>query len=152
MDIARLLAEEAEVAEQTRDHSITYTRNRSRSKEPAQVYSLRVPVDRLEELRQVAAAQHLAPSALMRRWVLDRLDQEQDMASRRDEAAEEHGDDVVVVTRERYESDISQGLALAREEIDAAVAKEVEQRLAPLVQQIRTLVAEAPEETDPQGS
>jgi aryl-alcohol dehydrogenase-like predicted oxidoreductase len=42
----------------------------------SQVYSLRIPVDRLAELRQVAEADGVEPSALMRQWVLDRLDAE----------------------------------------------------------------------------
>ena len=42
----------------------------------SQVYSVRVPVDRLEDLRQLAAARGEAPTALMRQWVLERLDEE----------------------------------------------------------------------------
>jgi hypothetical protein len=44
---------------------------------PWQVYGLRIPVDRLAELRHVAEADGVEPSALMRQWVLDRLDAEQ---------------------------------------------------------------------------
>jgi len=40
------------------------------------VYSLRIPVDRLEQLRRLAAEKHMTPSALMRAWVLERLDAE----------------------------------------------------------------------------
>ncbi|RBY84572.1 hypothetical protein [Blastococcus sp. TF02A-30] len=43
-------------------------------KEPSQVYSIRIPTDRLEELRTVAAARGIAPSQLMRTWVIERLD------------------------------------------------------------------------------
>ena len=43
---------------------------------PSQVYSVRIPTQRLEELRLVAARQRVAPSALMRKWVLERLDKE----------------------------------------------------------------------------
>ena len=42
----------------------------------AQVYSVRIPVAALERLRRVAAATGVAPSALMRGWVLERLDSE----------------------------------------------------------------------------
>src|SRR5271165_6133563 len=45
-------------------------------KQPSQVYSVRIPVNRLEELRAVAAKQRLPPSALLREWVLERLDRE----------------------------------------------------------------------------
>lgn len=45
-------------------------------REPAQVYSLRMPVDKLERLRQAAEQAGVSPSTLMRRWVLERLDAE----------------------------------------------------------------------------
>jgi hypothetical protein len=41
---------------------------------PSQVYSVRIPVDRLEELRRVAARRGVPPSTLLREWVLERLD------------------------------------------------------------------------------
>lgn len=75
--IADLLAEEAEQAEQHRDDELGPGYRRARPpREPAQVYSLRVPVERLEQLRSLAAARHMTPSALMRAWVLERLDAE----------------------------------------------------------------------------
>lgn len=40
----------------------------------SQVYSVRIPVEALERLRRVAEASEVAPSALMREWVLERLD------------------------------------------------------------------------------
>lgn len=76
-NIADLLAEEAEQAEQHRDDELTPGYRRARpSREPAQVYSLRIPVERLEQLRSLAADRHMTPSALMRAWVLERLDVE----------------------------------------------------------------------------
>lgn len=44
----------------------------------SQVYTVRMPTDRLEELRAVADELGEQPSALMRRWVLERLDAERD--------------------------------------------------------------------------
>lgn len=41
-----------------------------------QVYSLRIPADRLEEIRTIADRLNMKPTVMMRRWVLDRLDQE----------------------------------------------------------------------------
>jgi len=41
---------------------------------PAQVYSVRIPVDRIEELRVVAERQGKLPTALIREWVIERLD------------------------------------------------------------------------------
>ena len=67
IDIA-VSADESEVIE-------TYIRPRPVT-DPAQVYSIRIPSSRLEQLRQAAAAGGAAPSALMREWVLDRLDAE----------------------------------------------------------------------------
>jgi hypothetical protein len=45
-------------------------------KEPSQVYSVRIPVARLDELRKIAAGCEQAPSTLLREWVLERLDME----------------------------------------------------------------------------
>jgi DNA-binding transcriptional MerR regulator len=42
-------------------------------REPSQVYSVRIPAVRLEELRRLAEERDLPPSALMRDWTLDRL-------------------------------------------------------------------------------
>jgi hypothetical protein len=43
---------------------------------PSQVYSIRIPVERLEQLRRIAERSGLAPSVLMRRWVIERLDRD----------------------------------------------------------------------------
>ena len=75
-DIAEMLRIEAEASEEHRDDELNYVRNRTRAKDPSQVYSLRIPVHRLEELRLVAVAAGLEPSVLMRQWVLERLDAE----------------------------------------------------------------------------
>lgn len=75
-NITDLLAAEAEAAEQYRDEDDlgpTYV-PRHPPRDPSQVYSVRIPVSRLEQLRQRAAEQGVAPSALMRRWVVERLD------------------------------------------------------------------------------
>jgi hypothetical protein len=40
------------------------------------VYSLRVPVDRLELVRQFAEQENTTQAALLRKWVLERLDEE----------------------------------------------------------------------------
>jgi len=74
--MADMLAEEAEQAEQHRDDELTRGHRRAEPKEPAQVYRLRIPADRLDQLRQLAADRHTTASALMRAWVLDRLDTE----------------------------------------------------------------------------
>lgn len=46
------------------------------SSEASQVYSVRIPVDRLEQLRQLADQRGVRPTALLREFVLDRLDRE----------------------------------------------------------------------------
>jgi hypothetical protein len=76
-DIGELLAAEAEAAEAHRDAEPPYVRHvRRPRRDPSQVYTLRIPVDRLAKLRQVVHADGVEPSALMRQWVLDRLDAE----------------------------------------------------------------------------
>jgi aryl-alcohol dehydrogenase-like predicted oxidoreductase len=74
-EIAEQLAAEAEEAERHADeddHGPSYRRKHP-PRDPAQVYSLRIPVAQIEELRQLAADKGVTPSALMREWVLERL-------------------------------------------------------------------------------
>ncbi len=75
-NIAELLAAEAEAIEEHRDDAVPLVRSGRPAREPSQVYSLRVPTDKLEQLRIQAAHQHVTPSALMRLWVLERLEHE----------------------------------------------------------------------------
>lgn len=51
-----------------------WVRHREPSSGPTAVYSVRVPVDRLEELRELAAARGVQPTVLIRTWVLAHLD------------------------------------------------------------------------------
>ena len=75
--IGEVLANEAALAEQAEKRAGgPYVRSRRRPKDPAQVYSLRVPVDRLELVRQIAEREKTTQAALLRKWVLERLDQE----------------------------------------------------------------------------
>lgn len=107
-NIAQLLADEAQAAEAVRDEDVTFVRNRTRTKDPSQVYSLRLPVDRLEELRRIALRDGIAPSALMRRWVLDRLDHEAERTSRIEEKKDELGrEDLVVFAGEEYRDHVA---------------------------------------------
>lgn len=43
-------------------------------RDAAQVYSIRVPVERLEQLRSIASAKGVPPSTLMRQWVIERIE------------------------------------------------------------------------------
>lgn len=49
---------------------------RAPAADPAQVYSIRIPSARVAELRLLADERDLAPSAMVREWVLERLDRE----------------------------------------------------------------------------
>lgn len=71
-EIRELLAGEAERME-TDKTSRRHVRASSRAEEPSQVYSIRIPVDRLEQLRVIAAGNGERPTALLRRWALERL-------------------------------------------------------------------------------
>lgn len=76
-EIAELLAREAETAERNEEEEESRAYRRpAPPTNPSQVYSLRIPVDRLEQLRIVAKKLHSKPTALMRQWVLERLDEE----------------------------------------------------------------------------
>ncbi|MGH3802510.1 MAG: hypothetical protein ACRDTD_20785 [Pseudonocardiaceae bacterium] len=63
-----------EDAEATADEELEWTRHREPTKNPTAVYSVRIPVDRIEELRQLAAGRDVQPTALIRTWVLAQLD------------------------------------------------------------------------------
>jgi hypothetical protein len=76
--IEEILAEAAEESEAGRDLPADYVRARAAPKEPTQVYSLRVPVKLLEQLRLLAEAEGVEPSVLMRRWVIERIEEERD--------------------------------------------------------------------------
>ncbi|MGH3813115.1 MAG: hypothetical protein ACRDUV_11760 [Pseudonocardiaceae bacterium] len=69
----RALAEEAELV---REDTVPPTARRKtrRAKDPSQVYSVRIPVDRLEQLRRAAAARGSALPALIRGLVVAFLD------------------------------------------------------------------------------
>ncbi len=71
------LAEEAADAEAAQHESPTQMhRARTETGATSQVYTVRMPADRLAELRAVADRSGEQPSTLMRRWVLERLDDE----------------------------------------------------------------------------
>jgi len=74
----QLLAQAAADAEATRDQPATASAAR-RSKptaDPATVYSARVPVALFKRLRMFADGRGTTPSALLREWILDRLETE----------------------------------------------------------------------------
>jgi hypothetical protein len=67
------IAATVEDAEATPDEELNPTPPLT-GKKPTAVYSVRIPVERIEELRQPAAERGVAPTALMRTWVLTHLD------------------------------------------------------------------------------
>ncbi len=95
-NIADVLAEEAEAFEEAKDvpPQGRRVRNRRRTEDPSQVYSIRIPVARLEQLRRLAESRGMTPTALARLWVLQRLDQEFG-----DSAGDEDVDEVVLKLR-----------------------------------------------------
>lgn len=79
-DVKTTLAEEAQLFEKHKDDSREagdYAKPLP-PRGPAQVYSVRIPVDRLTELKALADSQDVAPSTMIRDWVLERLDSEKD--------------------------------------------------------------------------
>jgi hypothetical protein len=79
-DILAREAAEAETVAEAEDRgerkAASGQRARRQASDPSQVYSVRIPVDRLEQLRRLAEQRGVAPTALMRQFVLERLDQE----------------------------------------------------------------------------
>ena len=49
-------------------------RGRRRAADPSQVYAVRIPVSRLRRLQEVAASLNMQPTALIRQWIIERLD------------------------------------------------------------------------------
>jgi len=73
-DVAARIA--AAVADVDADPDVEprWVRHREPSKSPTAVYSVRIPVERIEELRELAASRAVQPTALIRAWVLAHLD------------------------------------------------------------------------------
>jgi len=78
LDIADILAAEAERFEREKDKPSKGPIGRPRKPEGevGMVYSIRIPVERLEELRLLAVSKGEQPTGLMRKWILERLDRE----------------------------------------------------------------------------
>jgi len=75
----RDLGEDIEAREATTDREMEpahAVRSRRAPRDPSEVYSLRIPVTRLAEVRRIAASERTTSAALLRRWVLERLDAE----------------------------------------------------------------------------
>jgi hypothetical protein len=49
-------------------------RGRKHAADPSQVYAVRIPVSKLDKLRELAEQLDMAPTALIRQWVIERLD------------------------------------------------------------------------------
>jgi hypothetical protein len=77
-DIRKLLADEAARFERAKDRPARrpYGRPPVPVGERGQVYAIRIPLERLEEFRALAERRGEAPTALMRAWLLERLDRE----------------------------------------------------------------------------
>jgi hypothetical protein len=44
--------------------------------DPGQVYSIRIPVSQIETVRRLAVARGMKPSAMLRNWIIERLNDE----------------------------------------------------------------------------
>lgn len=76
-DIRKVLAAEAEDAEANRgDAPRAMVRSRNSAQPASQVYTVRMPVERLAELKALADRSGMPASTLLREWVLERLDEE----------------------------------------------------------------------------
>jgi hypothetical protein len=72
-NITEILDEVAQRAIEAESDERPRYRNRKLGSNPSQVYSIRIPVSQLNDLRKLAQRRGEAPSAMMRRWVLERL-------------------------------------------------------------------------------
>lgn len=74
--LAREAAEAEERADAEERDEITPARGqrgRRRATDPSQVYAVRIPVSQLRKLREAADSLNMQPSALIRQWVIERL-------------------------------------------------------------------------------
>ena len=78
-DISETLRKEAELVEAEPEQDYPY-RSPQKPRHPSQVYSLRIPPDRLEDLRTIADERGIPPATLLRQWVLERLDAEKSLS------------------------------------------------------------------------
>ena len=75
--LAEFLASEAEeVGRQLDEPPRRMFHSRRQAADPSQVYSVRMPIGKLEQLRRLAAKAEMNPSSLMRQWILERLEEE----------------------------------------------------------------------------
>jgi hypothetical protein len=81
-NIRELLAREAAEAEARADAedrgevpAPPGRRGNRKASDPSQVYPVRIPVARINELREVAERLGVPPTALIRQWVIERLDE-----------------------------------------------------------------------------
>ena len=77
-DLDEMLAETAaavEAEDATPAEGYQFVR-RAAPREAGQVYSIRIPAEKLRQVRQVAELDGVQPSVMMREWVLERLEKE----------------------------------------------------------------------------
>jgi hypothetical protein len=79
-NIQGILAEVAEQAEQTRDKATKMHRSKRPPTDASQVYSIRIPVSRLGAIRRMATRYGIPPTSMLRSWILQRLDLEEQSA------------------------------------------------------------------------
>jgi hypothetical protein len=70
-DLRDKIAAEAEHAEASRDAELPYRRRRP-TRSPA--YGLRLPHERIDQLRTLACVRSVEPSVLVRQWVIEHLE------------------------------------------------------------------------------
>lgn len=88
------IAAEAEHAEASRDAELPYRRRGSHRTHP--VYGLRLPADRIDQLRSIAEDRGVEPSVLARQWVV--INQLDAATEARDQAKERWERDVRATT------------------------------------------------------
>lgn len=71
-DLLDKLSAEAAQAEATRDADLAYRRRRPGGGQT--VYGLRLPTERIAQLRRIADARGIEPSVLARTWMIEQLD------------------------------------------------------------------------------
>jgi hypothetical protein len=73
-ELRNRLAEAATQIEATSDEDLTWIKHKNPPTEPTAVYSVRLPADRIDELRALAEARGTRPTSLLRAWALEKLD------------------------------------------------------------------------------
>ena len=144
-DIRKMLDDEAREAEERAGLEekgvvppLPGQRARRQPSAPSQVYTIRIPLERLEELRRLAERIGEAPSALLRKWALERLDEEAGRSTNAQSSEEKIAFAVVAALLDRV-NDEGGAIVIGTQESSGNLDVHARMRRAPRLGPVRRL-------------